>query len=333
MTKKKPSVDLFSELENYQKSIDEKFKIIPTGITSLDVSLGVGGIPCGRFVEIYGAEGTGKTTLALTIANAFLKSDPRNVLYCDAEQALSNALLDNILDSEVRDRFYIVQPGTLEEALLICENALQSEECSLIILDSIGSLAPQVVFDKELIDKTVGILASVFTVFLQRNAVKVRKSQCTFLGINQVRDAVGSYIKTFSTPGGHAWKHITSIRIDLSYPSAIKHKENKIGINTNFVIRKNKLAPPFRGFQIPIIFGKGVDKIRDLVAFAEMLGVLQKKGSYYVFEDVNLGLGVENTLEFLANNPETLDRIKHICYNLINSDSIPEVEDLLLDDE
>jgi len=315
--KKKSSIDLLNELEGYVKNINDEVTVISTGVTSLDVALGTGGIPLGKFVEIYGSEGTGKTTLALTIANEFLKYDPRNVLYCDSEQALSKKFIELIIDKENLDRFVLIQPGILEEALRACEKGVYSGECSLIILDSIGSLAPQAVIDKELEDRQVSLLSRILTTFLQRTAMSVRESNCVFIGVNQIRDKIGSYIKEFSTPGGHAWRHITSFRIELKYSSIIKEKETKIGRNTSFVIKKNKLAPPYRSFIFPIIFNKGIDKLRDLVVFAEMLGVINKRGSYLLFDDVNLGLGINKTMEFLENNQEVLDKIKERCYTAI----------------
>jgi len=317
MTKKKRSIDLIAELDDYVKEINTELKVIPTGVPSLDVSTGILGIPLGKFVEIYGAEGVGKTTLAVTISNQFLKHDERNVLYCDVEQALSSKFVDMIIEQELRDRFIITQPGTLESALRVCEAAMASGSFSLVVLDSIGALTSQEVIDSDLEDKHVSILARYLTKFIQKNAMLVRQNNLTFLGINQVRDSIGGYVKAYSTPGGHAWKHILSLRIELSFATPIKRGEEKIGLNTSFVIKKNKLASPFKSFSFPIIFGKGIDTIRDLIIFSEMLGIIERRGSYYVFEDENLGLGLEKAIDSLMKKP-VLDKLKERCYNSIN---------------
>jgi recombination protein RecA len=327
MAKKQNKVDLLSSLEEYIGDVEKEVTVIPTGVASIDVSLGIKGIPLGKFVEIYGPESVGKTTLALQIANQFLLHDERNVVYNDSEQALSSQLIDQSINPEVKDRFIVIQPGTLEKSLRACENAIKSGEVSLIVLDSIGSLAPEVVIDGDLEDRQVSILARIFTTFIQRNAQPVRQNKMTFLGINQVRDNIGGYMKTYNTPGGHAWRHILSVRIGLNYAAQIKKGEEKIGINTSFVIAKNKLAPPLKSASFPIIFGKGIDVTRDLILFSELIGIITRRGSYYVFQDTNLGLGLEKSIEFLENNKETLDKLREACYNstsLMNFSSIIE---------
>ena len=326
--KKRKTEDLLSELENYIKDFDDKLTIIPTGIASLDVSLGIKGIPLGKLIEIYGAESVGKTTLALKISDQFLKYDERNVVYCDSEQALSESLIQLSISPEHRERFIVLQPGTLEESLKACETAINSKECSLVVLDSIGSLAPKVVLEGELEDRQVSILARILTTFVQRNAQIVRQNKMTFLGINQVRDSINTYIKTFTTPGGHAWKHILSLRIELRHSAQIKRGEDVIGINTSFIIRKNKLAPPLRQFYFPIIFGKGIDTTRDLLVFSEMLGIITRRGSYYLLQDLNLGLGLENSIKFLEANPEVLDKLRDLCYNAVNLMNLTVEEDV-----
>lgn len=320
--KKQQKIDLLSELEAYIQDAEDEVKVIPTGIASLDISLGIKGIPLGKFIEIYGPESIGKTTLALTIANQFLKHDERNVVYCDAEQSLSAQSVSISIDEDVRDRFLIIQPGTLEESLLACEKSIHSGECSLVILDSIGSLSPEVVLKGNLEDRQVGILARMLTTFVHRNSRVARKNNTTFLGINQIRDSIGSYVKSLSTPGGHAWKHSLALRIELPYAAHIKKGEEKIGINTSFVIKKSKLSSPYKSFYFPIIFGKGIDKVRDLLLFSELLGLVTRKGSYYIFEDTNLGLGLENSINFLLENPEILDKLRDKCYNSVDLMSV-----------
>jgi recombination protein RecA len=301
----------------------ESIKAISTSSLSLDVSTGIGGIPLGRFTELYGPEGSGKTTLALEICNNAIKLGHR-VNYLDPENTLDLDYARTIIENLNNEVFTLVQPETMEETLTIAEYAIKEGNFNLIVLDSIGSLAPQKVKDDDLTDANVALLSRLLTTFLQRNAYGVRKSNLAFLGINQVRDKIGAYMATYETPGGHAWKHITSLRIQLSKGIDIEQGDEKIGINTRFVIKKNKLAPPNRAYTVPIIYGEGVDTLRDVISFANMLGILEKGGPYYKFEGNTLASGVNGTMEYLRNNPEILDKIVKACYNSVNSKSIRE---------
>ena len=318
MIKKKQQFEnLLEELAEYITNPDDTLKVISSGIVSLDIILGTGGIPLGRFIELFGPPASGKTTIAMTIVSEFLKADDRFVSYCDAEQGLSESFISYFITPELRERFLLLQPGTLEDALTVCEKAINSKSCSLVILDSIGSLVPQAVLKNNLGDSHVAVLSRIFTQFLQRNMSSARVNECTFIGINQVRADFGSYIKSFATPGGFAWKHLITLGIELKFPSMIKQGDDKIGQNTPIVIKKNKLATPLRSFPVPIIYGKGVDKIRDIIQFGEVAGIINKRGSYYVFDDINLGLGMNNAIKFLESSPEVLDKIKERCYNLL----------------
>jgi recombination protein RecA len=162
--------------------------------------------------------------------------------------------------------------------------------------------------------------------FLKRNAYVIRETDVAFIFINQVRDKIGAYIKSLDTPGGHTLKHYLSIRISLTKGEDIKVGDIVIGINSKFTTVKNKLSAPKRSYIIPIVFGKGVDTYRDLVDFAETLGVLTKAGAYYRFEGENIGQGKARTLEVLENNPELLDRIKSMCYNTISKVKLEDAE-------
>lgn len=306
-----------------EEEVTDEVKAISTGSLSLDVSTGIGGIPLGRFTELYGPEGSGKTTLALEICNNAINLGHR-VSYLDPENTLDISYAKRIINNLNNETFTLIQPETMEETLMIAELAIKEGDFNLIVLDSIGSLAPKKVKEDDLTDANVALLSRLLTTFLQRNAYGVRKSNLAFLGINQVRDKIGAYMSTYETPGGHSWKHITSLRIQLSKGIDIEQGDEKIGINTRFVVKKNKLAPPNRAFTIPIIYGKGVDRLRDVISFSSMLGILEKGGPYYKFDGETLASGVNKTIEYLEEHPETLDKLIKACYNSVNNKNVRE---------
>jgi len=312
---------------------NQKVDIITTGSLSLDSSIGIGGIPRGRITEIFGAEGSGKTSLALSIARSAIKQGLK-VLYVDAENMINYETVFDLLGEELKkDELVILQPETAEENMSACEIGIKSGEFGCIILDSVGALSPEVEKQKELTDLTVGIVPKLLTLWLRRNAVLIGRANVAFVIINQVRDQIGSYVHAFATPGGHALKHFASVRISLSKGEEIKQGTESVGINVKFTVKKNKLAPPFRSFLIPLYFGKGIDTIRDTIMFSEMLGVLKKKGSYYVFDGETIGQGVAKTADMLSNNPDLLDKIRNICYNWVASENLPTVKEEELEKE
>lgn len=302
----------------------ERVEVISTGSLSLDSSIGIGGIPRGRITEIFGAEGGGKTTLALSIARSALKQGHK-VLYVDAEYMIDYDTVFDLLGEELdKDKFVILHPESAEDNMSACEIGINSGEFACIILDSIGALAPTVEKNKELTDATVGLIPKLLTVWLRRNAVMIGRNKVAFIFINQVRDQIGSYVHAFSTPGGHALKHFASVRISLSKGEEIKQGTESVGINVKFTVKKNKLAPPFRSFLIPLYFGKGIDSIRDTILFAEMLGVLKRRGSHYVFDGNTIGQGIAKTATALSNNPDLLAKIRDVCYNWVVSENTPQ---------
>lgn len=303
-------------------SEDRVYKAIPTGCLSLDASIGIGGIPKGRITEIYGPEGSGKTTIALSLARSAVHGGDK-VLYIDVENLLDYHIIPDMLGEALpKDRFYLVQPDTAEQAFEIAEMGINSKEFGLIVFDSVGALAPEKEKDDKFTDSNVALVPRLVSKFLRRNAYGIRDNDIAFLFLNQVRDTIGSYVPTLSTPGGRALKHFTALRIALSKGQEIKVKddkvENTIGINTKFVVKKNKLSSPFRSFTIPIIFGKGLDYYRDFVTFAEMLGVLHKAGPYYKLGDEIVGKGFVATVENLKSSPSTLAKIEEMVYNVVN---------------
>ena len=309
-------VDKFGEAVLVEDT--DKVDVIPTGSLSLDVSIGVGGIPRGKITEIFGSEGGGKTTLALSIVKNALKLGLR-ALYIDAENMLDYGLLKDMIGEALnKDQLVILNPETAEDAFNMIEMGLQSGDFELIILDSVGSLAPKKEQDDEFEDANVGLLARLVSKFLRRNSHVVSEKNIALVLLNQVRAKIGAYMASFETPGGHALKHFTSLRISLSRGQEMKVGNETIGIMTKFIIKKNKLSAPFRSYTIPIVFGKGIDTFSDTVDFCSMLGVIKKKGSYYKFEDVTIGQGKLAAGDFLEKNPETLDKITKSVYNVLN---------------
>lgn len=293
---------------------------LPTGSISLDACIGIGGIPKGRFTEIYGPEGSGKTTLALTASKLAVERGEK-VLYIDSENMLSYDSIRKMLSWEPdQDNLILLQPETAEQAFMISEKAITSEEFSLIVIDSVAALEPNEEKMKEFDEQTMAQLSRLLTKFFRRNAADVKNSNVAFLLLNQVRDKIGSYVGGYESTGGHAIKHYASVRIPLTKGQEIKVDGNSVGINTRFVIKKNKLAPPFRSFEIPIIFGKGIDHYIDAVSFCETVGVLTKSGSYYKFEGDTIGQGRFAAADFLKSNPEIFDKIKKKVYNMLASD-------------
>lgn len=292
----------------------ERIKAISTGALSLDISTGVGGIPLRRFTQIDGVESSGKTTLALSIAKNAIKE--HEILYIDAEQTLDFDYARRIIGEFDSSKFTMIQPETAEQALEIAENGVHSKQFGLIVLDSVGALIPQKVLDDDLTDANVALVARIMTKFLGRTAFTVRSNDVAFLFINQVRAKIGSYVASFEVPGGYALKHILSLRISLNKAEDIKMDKEVVGINTRFTVRKNKLASPFKSFILPIMFGKGIDTLRDTVMFAEFLGILDRRGPYYFFDGETLGQGLVNSMSYLEEHKETLDKIVEKCYNI-----------------
>ena len=306
---------------------ERELETISTGSTSLDISLGVGGLPKGKIIELFGPESTGKSTLACCVAKETIKLGEK-VLYIDVENMLDLDYTVKLLDGLYSPQnMVITQPEVGEDAMEIAERGIRSGMFGLIIVDSIAALSSRRERMKDLEDVTMAEVPRLLSRFFRRNAPYIRRNNVALLLINQVRDKIGGYSRGYGTPGGWALKHYTTIRIQLGAPQAITQGKEQIGILTNFTIKKNKVAAPFRSHQIPFIFGKGVDTARDTVEFAKLIGVLKTRGSYYYFGKDRLGHGLNNTLEELEKNPELLDKIKEMCYNVIvNKTAIVDVD-------
>ena len=302
--------------------------VIPTGSLALDVAIGIGGIPKSKFTEISGSEGTGKTTLCLEVSKNAIQAGDK-VLYIDVENMLDIDYAIAILgDSYSQESFIIIQPDTGENALMIVEDGLKSGEFGLIVIDSVGALAPKREKEKDLDDSTVGETARLISKFLRRSAFFVRRNDVAVVFINQIRDKVGGYMGGYETPGGHALKHYLSLRISLNKGKNIEVDKVKIGVEVPFSIKKNKVGVPYRSFTFPINFGEGIDTYGEIIGFAKMLGIIKTRGPYYVFGEEKLGQGRAKAIEYLKENTETLDKIRKMCYDTVNSKkSVDESEE------
>jgi len=290
--------------------------VISTGSLSLDVSLGIGGIPRGVFTEIVGPESSGKTTLALSITKQAL-SQGISVLYLDAERSLDYRYVETIIGDFDSSLLTILSPETAEDFFEVAEEGIVSGAFGMIILDSLGALSPKKELDDDLTDANVALLARLLTKWLRRNSFKVKKHNVAFIFLNQVRDKIGSYMGGYVSPGGNALKHFLTIRIKFTAGMKIKAGDEIAGILTKFTVTKNKVAIPYRAGTIPIIFGIGIDYYRDVVEFTKRLGILRQAGSYYKFEGETLGQGVEKVSLVLKDHPETLDKIVKMCYDML----------------
>lgn len=346
MAKKKDSFLGFLE-DKYSDYIitDHSYDLIsaiPTGSISLDFATGIGGIPVGRFTEIYGAESSGKTTLCLNIARNVYNSGNK-VLFIDIEHGIDYGYINAIVGEVDPDRFILVAPDLSDEAFDIAEKAIASGEFRLIVLDSLGNLVSKAERENPFEKDTMGRISRDLTKFLRRNSHGIRTSNTAFIFINQVRDKIGAYVPTQESPGGHALRHICSLRISLSSTGSSKARltvgDNDIGIVVTFSIKKNKLAKPFMTASFPIIWGVGVYGEKDLVDFSENMGIIKRAGAYYKYtlndSEITLGQGLQATIDFLKNNQEVLDSIKKECYDIMYKTRKLTAEDLEkgLDDE
>jgi len=283
-------------------------QVIPTGALSLDVALGVGGVPRGRIVEIYGPEASGKTTVALHIIAEAQKAGGI-AAFIDAEHALDPAYAAAVgVDT---DELLISQPDTGEQALEIAEALVRSAVVDVIVVDSVAALVPRAEIEGEMGDSHVGLQARLMSQALRKLTGAISKSKTTAIFINQVREKVGvMFGNPEVTPGGRALKFYASVRLEVRKAEALKAGSETIGTRTKVKVVKNKLAPPFRQAEFDIVYGKGISREGCLVDLALDLGIISKLGTWYSYNDTRLGQGRENAKEFLSENPEIAQAIE-----------------------
>ena len=285
----------------------QKVEAIPTGCLTLDMALGIGGIPRGRIIEIYGPESSGKTTVALHMI-AETQKEGGMAAFIDAEHALDPYYAQN-LGVQIND-LYIAQPDSGEQALNITETLVRSNSIDLIVVDSVAALTPQAEIDGEIGDSNVGLQARLMSQAMRKLTAICNKSRCSIVFINQLREKVGvMYGNPEVTTGGKALKFYSSVRIDIRKADAIKDGSEVIGNHTKARIVKNKVAPPFKVAEFDILFGKGISQNGCVLDVATDLGIVEKSGSWFSYNDEKIGQGRDNTLDYLNKNPEVFNEI------------------------
>ena len=276
---------------------------ISTGSLSLDLALGIGGLPRGRIVEMYGPESSGKTTLALhCIAEG--QKNGGEAAFIDVEHAL-DPVYAKALGVDI-DNLLVSQPDTGEQALEITEALVRSGAIDVIVVDSVAALVPRAEIEGEMGDSHVGLQARLMSQALRKLAGAISKSNCVAIFINQLREKVGvMYGNPEVTPGGRAMKFYASVRIDIRKGETLKNGTEQIGTRARAKVVKNKVAPPFREAEFDIMYGEGISRTGELLDLAVKLGVVQKSGAWFSYEETRLGQGRDNAKEYFKNNPET----------------------------
>ena len=284
-------------------------EVVPTGSLSLDIALGLGGLPKGRIIEIYGPESSGKTTVAL---HAVAEVQKRGGIagFIDAEHALDPVYARNIgVDI---DNLYISQPDNGEQALEITETMVRSGAIDIVIVDSVAALVPKAEIDGDMGDSHVGLQARLMSQALRKLTAAISRSNCIVIFINQLREKVGvMFGNPETTTGGRALKFYSSVRLDVRRVESLKLAGEVIGNHTRIKVVKNKIAPPFKEAEFDIMFGQGISKEGDIVDLASNVGIINKSGAWFAYEGNKIGQGRENAKQYLRDNPAVCDEIEN----------------------
>ncbi len=282
----------------------DEIAVIPTGAISLDVALGIGGIPRGRVTEIYGPESSGKTTLALHII-AEAQRPGGIAAFIDAEHALDPIYAKNL--GVNTDELLISQPDTGEQALEIAETLVRSNAVDVIVIDSVAALVPKAELDGDMGDSLPGLQARLMSQALRKLTAAIARSGGAVIFINQLREKIGvMFGSPETTTGGRALKFYASVRLDVRRQDAIKQGAESIGVRTKVKVVKNKLAPPFREAEFDVIYGEGISKSGTVLDAAVEHGLVEKSGTWYTYKSERIGQGRENAKRYLQENPQTL---------------------------
>ncbi|MCZ4298639.1 recombinase RecA [Henriciella marina] len=290
-----------------QKSLD--IEAVSTGSLGLDIALGIGGLPKGRIIEIYGPESSGKTTLSLhAIAEA--QKDGGVCAFVDAEHALDPSYAAKL--GVDLDDLLVSQPDTGEQALEIADTLVRSGAVDLLVIDSVAALTPRAEIEGEMGDSLPGLQARLMSQALRKLTASISKSKCMVIFINQIRMKIGvMFGSPETTSGGNALKFYASVRLDIRRIGAIKDREETIGNQTRVKVVKNKVAPPFRQVEFDILYGEGISKTGELIDLGVKCEVVEKAGSWYSYKEDRIGQGREKTRQFLKDNPDIADEIEH----------------------
>ena len=295
---------------------------VPTGCLSLDIALGLGGVPKGRVIEVYGPESSGKTTVALHMI-AEVQKRGGIAGFIDAEHALDPVYAKNIgVDI---DELYISQPDSGDQALEIAETMARSGAIDIIVVDSVAALVPRQEIEGDMGDSHVGLQARLMSQALRKLTPVISKSNCIVIFINQLREKVGvMFGNPETTTGGRALKFYASVRMDVRKTETLKQSGEMVGNRTRIKVVKNKVAPPFREAEFDIMFGKGISKEGDVLDLAASVGIVQKSGAWFAYGGDKIGQGRENAKAYLREHPEIMDEIEHkvrVAYGLIKEEA------------
>ena len=280
---------------------------IPTGSLSLDIALGIGGLPRGRVVEIYGPESSGKTTLALHVS-AEAQKQGGTCAFVDAEHAL-DPLYARKLGVNIEE-LLISQPDTGEQALEIADTLVRSGAIDVLVIDSVAALVPRAELEGEMGDTHVGLQARLMSQALRKLTSSISRSKCMVIFINQIRMKIGvMFGSPETTSGGNALKFYASVRLDIRRIGAIKDRDEVVGNQTRVKVVKNKVAPPFKIVEFDIMYGEGISRMGELIDLGVRAGIVEKSGSWFSYDGQRIGQGRENVKNFLKENPEVTDAI------------------------
>ena len=302
----------------------DKFDVYSSGSLGLDIALGIGGLPRGRVVEVYGPESSGKTTLTLHVIAEAQKMGG-TCAFIDAEHALDPGYAKKL--GVNIDELLISQPDTGEQALEISDTLVKSEGIDLLVIDSVAALVPRAELEGEMGDSLPGLQARLMSQALRKLTSSISKTNTMVIFINQLRMKIGvMFGSPETTTGGNALKFYSSVRLDIRRIGAIKDKDNIIGNQTRVKVVKNKMAPPFKQVEFDIMYGEGISKIGEIIDLGVQADIIDKSGAWYSYKDEKIGQGRENTKQFLKDNSSLLEEIETRIRSNSNS-----VEDLMID--